>query len=63
MSVCLGVSQSCVLPVKNYSRELELDIHTDILLLTAVVQMLRYSNNYFDDIYQAVEQKSEWLGY
>uniref|UniRef100_A0A4W5JWQ5 TLDc domain-containing protein n=1 Tax=Hucho hucho TaxID=62062 RepID=A0A4W5JWQ5_9TELE len=52
VSVCLGVSQSCVLPVKNYSRELELDIHTDILLLTAVVQMLRYSNNYFDDIYQ-----------
>uniref|UniRef100_A0A8C7GKV2 G domain-containing protein n=1 Tax=Oncorhynchus kisutch TaxID=8019 RepID=A0A8C7GKV2_ONCKI len=60
--VCLGVSQSCVLPVKNYSRELELDVHTDILLLTAVVQMLRYSNGYFDDIYQAGDQKSEWLG-
>ncbi|XP_042152824.1 interferon-induced protein 44-like isoform X2 [Oncorhynchus tshawytscha] len=62
VSGCLGVSQSCVLPVKNYSRELELDVHTDILLLTAVVQMLRYSNSYFDDIYQAGDQKSEWLG-
>ncbi|XP_036808030.1 interferon-induced protein 44-like isoform X5 [Oncorhynchus mykiss] len=62
VSVCLGVSQSCVLPVKNYSRELELDVHTDILLLTAVVQMLRYSNSYFDDIYQGGDQKSEWLG-
>lgn len=57
--MCLGVSQSCVLPVKNYSRELELDIHTDILLLTAVVQMLRYTDDYFDDIYQAGDQKSE----
>uniref|UniRef100_A0A4W5KQY5 TLDc domain-containing protein n=1 Tax=Hucho hucho TaxID=62062 RepID=A0A4W5KQY5_9TELE len=49
VSVCLGVSQSCVLPVKNYSREFELDIHTDILLLTAVVQMLRYTDDYFDE--------------
>ncbi|CAB1327834.1 unnamed protein product [Coregonus sp. 'balchen'] len=57
VSVCLGVSQSCVLPVKNYSREFELDIHTDILLLTAVVQMLRYTDDYFDD--QAGDQKSE----
>uniref|UniRef100_A0A4W5KNQ1 TLDc domain-containing protein n=1 Tax=Hucho hucho TaxID=62062 RepID=A0A4W5KNQ1_9TELE len=59
VSVCLGVSQSCVLPVKNYSREFELDIHTDILLLTAVVQMLRYTDDYFDGIYLAGDQKSE----
>uniref|UniRef100_A0A3B3BDX7 G domain-containing protein n=1 Tax=Oryzias melastigma TaxID=30732 RepID=A0A3B3BDX7_ORYME len=29
----LGVSLSCVVPVKNYSEELELDMNIDILLL------------------------------
>ncbi|XP_067085668.1 interferon-induced protein 44-like [Osmerus mordax] len=50
VSVRLGVPLSCVLPVKNYSEELELDLSTDILLLTALVQMLRCTDNYFDDI-------------
>ncbi|KAJ8003749.1 hypothetical protein DPEC_G00151580 [Dallia pectoralis] len=57
VSLCLGVSQSCVLPVKNYSRELELEMNTDILLLTAVFQMLRYSDNYFDDLDLAGDQE------
>uniref|UniRef100_A0A3B3DVB7 G domain-containing protein n=1 Tax=Oryzias melastigma TaxID=30732 RepID=A0A3B3DVB7_ORYME len=38
----LGVPLSCIIPVKNYSEELELDTNTDILLLSAVVQMLRF---------------------
>ncbi|XP_067085663.1 interferon-induced protein 44-like [Osmerus mordax] len=50
VSVRLGVPLSCVLPVKNYSEELELDLSTDILLLTALVQMLRSTDSYFDDI-------------
>ncbi|XP_059203469.1 interferon-induced protein 44-like [Centropristis striata] len=46
----LGVPLSCVVPVKNYSEELELDLNCDILLLSAVIQMLRFADNYFDDI-------------
>uniref|UniRef100_A0A8C0YNI9 Si:ch211-197g15.8 n=1 Tax=Cyprinus carpio carpio TaxID=630221 RepID=A0A8C0YNI9_CYPCA len=38
----LGVPVSCVLPVKNYSQELELELNCDILLLTALQQMLRF---------------------
>ncbi|KAL1251379.1 hypothetical protein QQF64_019175 [Cirrhinus molitorella] len=45
----LGVSMSCVLPVKNYSQELELEINCDILLLNALQQMLRFANDYLDD--------------
>ncbi|KAA0712180.1 Interferon-induced protein 44-like [Triplophysa tibetana] len=46
----LGVPVSCVLPVKNYSQELELDLSCDVLLLTALQQMLRFADDYFDDI-------------
>ncbi|XP_049337993.1 interferon-induced protein 44-like isoform X4 [Astyanax mexicanus] len=52
VSVNLGVSLSAVIPVKNYSEELELDPKTDILLLNAVIQMLRTTESYFDDLYQ-----------
>ncbi|KTF92273.1 hypothetical protein cypCar_00021383 [Cyprinus carpio] len=45
----LGVPVSCVLPVKNYSQELELELNCDILLLTALQQMLRFANDYLDD--------------
>ncbi|XP_042272806.1 interferon-induced protein 44-like isoform X8 [Thunnus maccoyii] len=46
----LGVPLSCIVPVKNYSEELELDTNTDILLLSAIIQMLRFADNYFDEI-------------
>ncbi|XP_026200969.1 interferon-induced protein 44-like [Anabas testudineus] len=46
----LGMPLSCVVPVKNYSEELELDPNCDVLLLQAVVQMLRFADNYFDEI-------------
>ncbi|XP_065101856.1 interferon-induced protein 44-like [Paramisgurnus dabryanus] len=46
----LGVPVSCVLPVKNYSQELELNLSCDLLLLTAVQQMLRSADDYLDDI-------------
>lgn len=49
-SAQLGVPLSCIVPVKNYSEELELDLNTDILLLSAIIQMLRFADNYFDDI-------------
>uniref|UniRef100_A0A3P9P7L3 Interferon-induced protein 44-like n=1 Tax=Poecilia reticulata TaxID=8081 RepID=A0A3P9P7L3_POERE len=58
VSVRVGVPLSCVVPVKNYSGELELDLSCDILLLSTVIQMLRFADNYFDDLgYQSVEQR------
>ncbi|XP_078141608.1 interferon-induced protein 44-like isoform X1 [Centroberyx gerrardi] len=50
VSARLGVPLSCVVPVKNYCEELELDLNCDILLLSAVLQMLRFVDNYFDDL-------------
>ncbi|XP_044056384.1 interferon-induced protein 44-like isoform X1 [Siniperca chuatsi] len=50
VSARLGVPLSCVIPVKNYSEELELDVNCDILLLTSVIQMLRFADNYFDEL-------------
>ncbi|XP_049444609.1 interferon-induced protein 44-like isoform X2 [Epinephelus fuscoguttatus] len=50
VSALLGVPVSCVVPVKNYFEELELDLSCDILLLSAVMQMLRFADNYFDEI-------------
>uniref|UniRef100_A0A8C7M0L2 TLDc domain-containing protein n=1 Tax=Oncorhynchus mykiss TaxID=8022 RepID=A0A8C7M0L2_ONCMY len=46
----LGVPMSCIVPVKNYSEELELDMSCDILLLSALIQMLRFADNYFDEV-------------
>ncbi|XP_052395582.1 interferon-induced protein 44-like [Carassius gibelio] len=46
----LGVPVSCVLPVKNYSQELELELNCDVLLLTALKQMLRLADDYLDDV-------------
>uniref|UniRef100_A0A9J7Z7S9 TLDc domain-containing protein n=1 Tax=Cyprinus carpio carpio TaxID=630221 RepID=A0A9J7Z7S9_CYPCA len=43
VSSWLGVPVSCVLPVKNYSQELELELNCDVLLLTALQQMLTNS--------------------
>ncbi|XP_028832806.1 interferon-induced protein 44-like [Denticeps clupeoides] len=54
----LGVSASTVIPVRNYSRELELNSDVDVLLLSAVIQILRAVNSYFDDIKQEAEPEN-----
>ncbi|KAM6892548.1 interferon-induced protein 44-like [Xenentodon cancila] len=46
----LGVPLYCILPVKNYSEELELDMNCDILLLSAIIQMLRCVDDYTDEL-------------
>uniref|UniRef100_A0A8C6SMU1 Si:ch211-197g15.10 n=1 Tax=Neogobius melanostomus TaxID=47308 RepID=A0A8C6SMU1_9GOBI len=46
----LGLPLSCLLPVKNYSEEVELQVSVDVLLLSALLQMLRFTDNYLDDI-------------
>uniref|UniRef100_A0A3Q2D484 Interferon-induced protein 44-like n=1 Tax=Cyprinodon variegatus TaxID=28743 RepID=A0A3Q2D484_CYPVA len=50
VSAKVGVPLSCIVPVKSYSEELELDLNCDILLLSAVIQMLRFVDNYFDEL-------------
>ncbi|XP_041695730.1 interferon-induced protein 44-like [Coregonus clupeaformis] len=45
----LGVPMSCIVPVKNYNEELELGMSCDILLLSALIQMLRFADNYFHE--------------
>ncbi|MBN3286390.1 IFI44 protein, partial [Polyodon spathula] len=45
----LGMSVSCIVPVKNYSSELELNGNNDVLILSAVHLMLRYVNAFFDE--------------
>ncbi len=49
LSESLGIPLSCVLPVKNYSEELDLDQDADILLFTAVEQMLNYADSFFEN--------------
>lgn len=56
VSVCLqmgkallGMSTSYIVPVKNYSSELDLDVNTDVLLLSAVDHILQYADLYFQD--------------
>uniref|UniRef100_A0A3Q4IC07 Interferon-induced protein 44-like n=1 Tax=Neolamprologus brichardi TaxID=32507 RepID=A0A3Q4IC07_NEOBR len=55
----LGVPLSCVVPVKNYSEELELDMNCDILLLSAVLQMFRFVDDYFDEMSMEERTKSK----
>uniref|UniRef100_A0A1A7XLP5 TLDc domain-containing protein n=1 Tax=Iconisemion striatum TaxID=60296 RepID=A0A1A7XLP5_9TELE len=50
VSARLGVPLSCIVPARNYSEELELDMDCDILLLTAIIQMLRFVDNFFDEL-------------
>ncbi|TWW58132.1 hypothetical protein D4764_07G0008510 [Takifugu flavidus] len=45
----LGVSTSYIVPVKNYSSELDVDHNTDVLLLNAVDHILQYADLYFLD--------------
>ncbi|KAI3368612.1 hypothetical protein L3Q82_025616 [Scortum barcoo] len=45
----LGMSTSYIVPVKNYSSELDLDVNTDVLLLSAVDHILQYADMYFQD--------------
>ncbi|XP_067252972.1 interferon-induced protein 44-like [Chanodichthys erythropterus] len=52
----LGVPVSCVLPVKNYSQELELELNCDVLLLTALQQMLNFADDYLDEVCPVVDK-------
>lgn len=51
----LGMATSYIVPVRNYSTQLELDDNMDILLLNAVDHILQYADLYFMD--SAVDYK------
>ena len=44
-----GVPISYIMPVKSYEREIELELPIDILTLTALRQMLRLADDYFEE--------------
>lgn len=44
-----GVPMSYIMPVKSYERETELEPAIDILTLTALRQMLRLADDFFED--------------
>ncbi|CAK8672687.1 interferon-induced protein 44-like [Clavelina lepadiformis] len=48
-SLKIGVPVSHILPIKNYTHEIELDTYVDVLALSALQQMLRFTDNYFDE--------------
>lgn len=57
----LGMSTSYIVPVKNYSSELDLDVNTDVLLLSAVDHILQYADLYFlDNTPQYTGPKIDW---
>lgn len=43
------MATSYIVPVRNYSSQLELDDNMDILLLNAVDHILQYADLYFQD--------------
>uniref|UniRef100_A0A3B4G730 Interferon-induced protein 44-like n=1 Tax=Pundamilia nyererei TaxID=303518 RepID=A0A3B4G730_9CICH len=49
LSEALGIPLSCILPVKNYSEELDLDQDTDTLLFGAVQHMLNFADSFFEN--------------
>ncbi|XP_075873912.1 interferon-induced protein 44-like isoform X3 [Nelusetta ayraudi] len=49
LSECLRIPLYCILPVKNHHDLLELDQDTDILLFSAVQQMLNFADNFFEN--------------
>lgn len=49
-STKLGIPLSSIVPVRNYTEELDLDLNSDILLLSAIIQMLRFADNLFNEV-------------
>ncbi|GCB81000.1 hypothetical protein scyTo_0022955, partial [Scyliorhinus torazame] len=46
----LCVPVSCIFPVKNYWLDIKCDDVMDVLILSALLQMLRYADDYFENL-------------
>nr|XP_015194952.1 PREDICTED: interferon-induced protein 44-like [Lepisosteus oculatus] len=51
-SKILGIPVNCILPVKNYHEQISLNDETDVLALTSLLQILRFANDYLQNLYQ-----------
>ncbi|KAK7904027.1 hypothetical protein WMY93_016634 [Mugilogobius chulae] len=49
VSEALGIPLSCVVPVKNYCTETQLNLEVDVLLLSAVELMMNYAESFFEN--------------
>ncbi|XP_070576467.1 interferon-induced protein 44-like isoform X2 [Ptychodera flava] len=61
ISYKLGLPRSSILPIKNYECELELETKVDILALSALRQMFRFADNFFDDQLDEISDHYEHL--
>ncbi|KAG9262529.1 interferon-induced protein 44-like [Astyanax mexicanus] len=48
----LGVPMHCIFPVKNYSEEISTNINVDILVLTALNNIVHFANDYVERKYE-----------
>uniref|UniRef100_A0A3B3VU97 Interferon-induced protein 44-like n=1 Tax=Poecilia latipinna TaxID=48699 RepID=A0A3B3VU97_9TELE len=46
----LGIPMNCILPVKNYSNEIQLDSDVDALILSALKMMVDFGDDYADKL-------------
>ncbi|XP_045911089.1 interferon-induced protein 44-like [Micropterus dolomieu] len=44
----VGIPVNCIFPVKNYSKELDLDPDVDALILSALRKMLDFGDDFID---------------
>ncbi|KAL3052045.1 hypothetical protein OYC64_004745 [Pagothenia borchgrevinki] len=51
VSTRVGIPENCILPVKNYSEELDLNSDTDALILSALKHILQLGNDHVNNHY------------
>uniref|UniRef100_A0AAY4CKT6 G domain-containing protein n=1 Tax=Denticeps clupeoides TaxID=299321 RepID=A0AAY4CKT6_9TELE len=47
----LGVPMNCILPVKNYHEEISVDMKMDLLILSALTQIVHFADDYVASLY------------
>ncbi|XP_028840349.1 interferon-induced protein 44-like [Denticeps clupeoides] len=48
----LGVPMNCILPVKNYHEEISVDMKMDLLILSALTQIVHFADDYVASLYE-----------
>ncbi|CAB1342291.1 unnamed protein product [Coregonus sp. 'balchen'] len=52
-SIRLGVPVNCILPVRNYHEEIDLDNEMDVMLLRALKQMVNFGDDFLKEMEQS----------